>query len=219
MPIGTCPARRRDGKPCGARASSAEATFCAHHEGLVVIHGEEAVRAGRVPRRRNPRPEEVLMLEDTPDPASNGNDAVSPSTISPSEIRSVLATAAAEDVEAIREAIRSAALGALKESWHTFECDDCGKKKRVRVLVPDVRARLDALQIWLNESLGKIAQVAGPSTPTLPTDPAKIDGLSWSDMRTLAVIHDRDLLRLEIASLNEDQKQDLRDALAEPSPA
>jgi hypothetical protein len=159
----------------------------------------------------------VLTLEEAPTPTGYRNDDVSPSTISPSEIRSVLATAAAEDVQAIREAIRSAALGALKESWHTFECDDCGKKKRVRVLVPDVRARLDALQIWLNESLGKIAQVTEPSTPTLPTDPEKIDELSWPTMQRLAVIHDRDLLRLEIASLGEGQKQVLRDALAEPS--
>ena len=227
MPIGTCPARRRDGKPCGARASSAEATFCAHHERVVELHGEEAVRAGRVPRRRNTRPEEPLPLTEEPLPAGNGNGPA----ISPSAIRSALATAAAEDVDAIRDAIREAALGAVRERWLLVECDDCGKKKRVQVHVPDVRARLDALELWLREALGRVAQAEEPPTTELPRSVEAVANLSWKDLCSIfaaafvseiaAAENDEgeDLLRERVAKLPEGERRVLAEALASaPSP-
>jgi hypothetical protein len=50
MPIGTCPALRRDGKPCGARASSSAATYCGFHEEMVERFGEQAVLEGSYPK-------------------------------------------------------------------------------------------------------------------------------------------------------------------------
>ena len=55
MPVPRCSALRRDGQPCGALASSPDAVFCRHHERLVELHGEDAVREGRYPRQRNPQ--------------------------------------------------------------------------------------------------------------------------------------------------------------------
>jgi hypothetical protein len=53
----------------------------------------------------------------------------------------------------------------------------------------------------------------------LPATVAKVEALSWDDLRALAAIHEPDLIRLEIASLSEEQKRVLREALADSAAA
>jgi hypothetical protein len=65
MSVPRCAALRRDGRDCGALASSPSATYCRHHERLAAELGEDAVRTGRYPRRRNPRLETAISIEET----------------------------------------------------------------------------------------------------------------------------------------------------------
>src|SRR5262245_3394606 len=73
--------------------------------------------------------------------------------ISPAEFRPRLAQVTAESVVEIQAALLDAALGPTREHWATFACPDCGKKHRGQVAVPDVRARVAAIELLLREAL------------------------------------------------------------------
>jgi hypothetical protein len=224
MPVPRCAARRRDGQSCGALASSPTAVFCRHHEALATELGGEAVRAGSYPRRRTPREETLLVVEttETPEttPMTNG-------TITPAEVRPKIAQMTAESVVEIQQALLHAALGATKEYWTTFTCPDCGKKHRGQVAVPDVRARVGAIEVLLREGLGRPAQAEDSTAPDLPKTVSAIRTMSWADMEyfAAALLTDeltsvqRDggeqVLRDRVGALGDDQRQILRDALAE----
>ena len=90
-----------------------------------------------------------------------------------------------------------------------------GKRKRVEVPVPDVRARVAAIELLLREGLGRPAQAEEKPVPHLPATVAEAKALSWDDLRALPVIHEPDLIHLEIASLTKEQRSVLREALAE----
>src|SRR4030095_13648048 len=64
--------------------------------------------------------------------------------------------------------------GAISDHWATFECADCGKRKRVEVPVPDVRARVAAIELLLREGLGRPPQAEEPSVPRLPPSAAAV---------------------------------------------
>ena len=179
MTVPRCAALRRDGRECGALASSPTATFCRRHEQLVIEHGEQAVTSGRYPRRRKPRLDTALVVETEPR-SSNG------ARITPAEIRPRLAQKTAESVTEIEQSLLDAALGATREHWTTFTCPDCGKKHRAQVQVPDVRARISAVELLLRESLGRVPQSEEAPTPRLPDSPAAVERLSWSDQQRLA---------------------------------
>jgi hypothetical protein len=69
----------------------------------------------------------------------------------PATIRPRLAEAAAEGLEGIRKTLLDAAAGAVRDHRITFECGECGSRKRIEVPVPDVRARVAAIELLLRE--------------------------------------------------------------------
>ena len=78
--------------------------------------------------------------------------------ITPAEVRPLLAQATAASLDEIQAALLDAAVGATRENWTTFTCPDCGKKHRAQVQIPDVRARVGAIEVLLREGLGRPAQ-------------------------------------------------------------
>ena len=206
-------------------AASPEASYCRHHERLIERYGEEAVRAGTYPRRRTPRTDEPLKLE--AEPITNRQ----PTTIEPGAVRPALAQAAASSLDEIQAAILDAALGATREHWATFTCPDCGKKQRTQVSVPDVRARVAALELWLHEGLGRVPQAEEARAPRLPENAEPVKNISWGEMQLLfATIHADEIaaviggtgsvvLRERLARLSEAERDVLREALTAPAPA
>jgi hypothetical protein len=125
MSVPRCAARRRDGRECGALASSPTATYCRRHEQLAADLGDDAVQTGSYPRRRTPREELLLVVNETP---AAQTVPTTDTAITPSEVRPRLAQVTAESVAEIQTALLDAALGATCEHWVTFTCPDCGKK-------------------------------------------------------------------------------------------
>ena len=217
MPVPRCSALRRDGSPCTTLASSPDATFCRHHEGLVELHGEEAVRAGQYPRKRNPKAETVVTVETQ----SNGHGTIA---LSPSDVRPSLARAAAASLDEIQQALLDAALGAVREHWASFQCPDCGKKHRAQVSVPDVRSRVAAIELLLREGLGRPAQAEETPVAQLPDSVEAVKAMSWTDLQTVFAVtfaneieavseHGTEALRERVAALSEDERALLREAL------
>jgi hypothetical protein len=219
MTVPRCSALRRDGLPCGALASSSTADFCRHHERLVAIHGEDAVREGRYPRKRNPHGETPVVVE-TESIGGNGNVA-----LSPADVRPALAQAAAASLDEIQQALLDAALGATREHWVTVTCGDCTKKSRVQVQVPDVRSRVAAIELLLREGLGRPAQAEEPPVPQLPDSVEAIRGMSWRDLQTVFALEFADeieavasgeaepVIRNRLAGVGTDGRRLLREAL------
>jgi hypothetical protein len=132
----------------------------------------------------------------------------------PADVRPRLAKAAAASLDDLQAALLDAALGATREHWITMTCPDCGRKQRVEVKIPDVRSRVAAIELLLREGLGRPREAAEAPAAILPQDPLAVERLSWLQLRVLAEIHDRDLVRSEIASLSTEQRDVLREALA-----
>lgn len=219
MPVPRCSALRRDGQPCGALASAPDAVYCRHHQGLVEVHGEDAVRAGRYPKTRSPKAEIPVVAE----PATNGRNGNV--LMTPSDVRPALAQAAAASLDEIQQALLDAALGAVREHWATFQCPDCGKRHRAQVSVPDVRSRVAAIELLLREGLGRPAQAEEPSVPQLPDSVEAIRAMTWHDLQAvfalqfaedITTVSERgtDALRERIAALSEGERRLLREALA-----
>jgi hypothetical protein len=123
MPVPRCAALRRDGRECGAPAASPSATYCRHHERLAAELGEDLIRAGRYPRRRNPHDATPVMIEEAMTTADTHGEVI------PAEVRPLLAKATAASVDEIQAAL-DAAVGATREHWTTFTCPDCGKNHK-----------------------------------------------------------------------------------------
>jgi hypothetical protein len=219
MSVPRCSARRRDGQPCGALASSPDAVFCRYHEQLAETHGADAVREGRYPRLRNPQTEIPIVVE-TETNGRNGNVVASPA-----DVRPALAQAAAESLNDIQQALLDAALGAAREHWATFTCPDCGKKHRAQVNIPDVRSRVAAIELLLREGLGRPAQAEEPHHAALPATPAAVKQMSWSDLQTVFAVEFADtietvasgdagsVIRERLASVGAEGRRLLREAL------
>jgi hypothetical protein len=179
MPVPRCSALRRDGQPCSALASSPDAIYCRHHEQLVELHGDDAVRQGRYPRKRSPQTEIPVVVE------TEGNGGNRNVVMSPADVRPALAQAAAASLDEIQQALLDAALGTVREHWATFTCPDCGKKHRARVHVPDVRSRVAAIELLLREGLGRPAQAEEPPVAQLPDSVEAVKRMSWSDLQAV----------------------------------
>jgi hypothetical protein len=149
------------------------------------IYGAEVLKQGLPRRKRRAAEREIAVIETELETKTNSSTTNS-IAISPSQIRHRLALASAESVHEIEEALRSAALGASREHWVTFVCPDCGKKHRAEVQVPDTRARLQALQLWLEQSLGRIGVAEEPSAPQLPASAEAVEGLGLRDVQAFA---------------------------------
>ena len=124
-----------------------------------------------------------------------------------------------------------AALGATRENWTTFTCPDCGKKHRAQVQVPDVRARVGAIEVLLREGLGRPAQAEEIASPKLPENVEAVARMSWNDMQHLAAVLFADelesllsqggpeALRERLAEFTASERRVLSDALGELAPA
>ena len=203
-----CAARLRDGQPCD-RTVTDGSEFCVHHAKLAATHGDEVVKQG-LPRRRaaGTASEPVIVaMDDDADitETSSDNAVVDPATVSPR-----LAAAAAEGLEGIRKTLLDAATGAVRDHWVTFECSDCGKRKRVEVPVPDVRARVAAIELLLREGLGRPPQAEETPAPRMPATAAAVTAMSWEEMQILGAT----LFADEIASVAEGGDGLLRERLA-----
>jgi hypothetical protein len=145
----------------------------------------------------------------------------------PATVRPRLAEAAAEGLEGIRKTLLDAATGAVRDHWITFECGECGARKRVEVPVPDVRARVAAIELLLREGLGRPAVAEEPPVLRLPATSEAVEAMPWSDMKALfasffvdeiaAVRRDGGdaHLRNRVIALSLDDRKALREALAE----
>jgi hypothetical protein len=140
-------------------------------------------------------------------------------SVDPAQVRPALAEAAAASLDELQHALLDAAVGATREYWVTHACSDCGKKERIPVSIPDLRSRVAAIELLLREGLGRPPRAEETPVPRLPATVAELQALSWDELRTLAAIHEPELIRLEIASLTEKQKNVLRQALADSAAA
>jgi hypothetical protein len=91
----------------------------------------------------------IVATDESPGEGVDGSGVFDPATVRPR-----LAKAAAEGLDGIRKTLLDAATGATRGHWVTFECGNCGKRKRVEIPVPDVRARVAAIELLLREGLG-----------------------------------------------------------------
>ena len=132
--MASCEALLRSGTACRSAALT-DSAFCSHHATLVEEIGEERVRSGDHPRRRQSTVTEPLVAEVETTLASGNGHA------DPAQVRPRLAEAAAASLDDISTALLDAALGATREMWVTTACSGCGKKQRVEVKIPDVRSR------------------------------------------------------------------------------
>ncbi len=92
--------------------------------------------------------------------------------------------------------------------------------------VPDVRARVAAIELLLREGLGRAPQAEEKPAPRLPESAAAVEKMSWREMRSLAAILMFDdlvaierrgadvVLRERVAALPESDRRVLREALA-----
>ena len=103
--------------------------------------------------------------------------------ITPAEVRPQLAKATAASLDEIQAALLDAAVGATREHWTTFTCPDCGKKHRAQVQVPDVRARVGAIEVLLREGLGRAPQSEAPPTSQFPKTAEQVRSMTFAQMQ------------------------------------
>jgi hypothetical protein len=219
-----CGALLRNGQPCG-RTAAEDSEFCVHHTKLLETLGSEALRLGRTPKPRDARQPILRVvaepaLESEPTAAAAAITHADPATVRPS-----LATAAADNVEQLTASLLEAAGSAVKPVWLTVECSGCGERSRVEAPVPDVRARVAAIELLLREGLGRVAQAEEQPAPRLPATAAAVSTMAWPELQLLAstivageivaVVNGdgSELLRERLAAVSEDERRVLREAL------
>jgi hypothetical protein len=79
------------------------------------------------------------------------------------------------------------------------ECSNCGERARVEAPVPDVRARVAAIELLLREGLGRPPHAEEPRVSRIPESTEAIKQMSWDDIATVATpqalhVNRRDLL-------------------------
>src|SRR5262249_8854865 len=144
------------------------AVFCPHHLRLVEELGEEVVTNRALPKTRALRVVPAKLAEE---PALSETDATA-FVADPATVRPSLAAAAAENVEQLTPALLEAAGSAVKPVWLTVECSGCGERSRVEAPVPDVRARVAAIELLLREGLGRAPQAEEQPASRLPATAA-----------------------------------------------
>src|SRR5262249_55709238 len=97
-------------------------------------------------------------------------------TVDPANVRPSLATAAAESLDALTDSLLHAAASATKPAWITVECSSCGERSRVEAPVPDVRARVAAIELLLWEGLGRPAAAEETRHATDADQPGRSQG-------------------------------------------
>jgi hypothetical protein len=219
-----CAALLRDGQPC-LRTIADDSEFCVHHAKLAATHGPETVKQG-MPKRRTGRngsaPPLVIVDEPAAELETRNGEVADPATVRPR-----LADAAAESVDDIQRALLDAATGATKDHWATFECAECGSRSRVQLPVPDVRARVAAIELLLREGLGRPPQAEEAPAARVPATAAAVKAMGWEELRVLAATvcayeiaavesgAGLELLREQLSHLSKANRGALRAALAD----
>jgi hypothetical protein len=196
------------------------------HEALAGKWGEERVLSGDYPGNARKK-RAVMKAEHEPQTGlalvevNASDDDGDPAGIRPS-----LARLAAANLSELQRALLDAALSASTTRWTTVTCSGCQTRSRVELPVPDVKARLQAIQLLLSESLGKAPTAPEVATPTLPQTVRRVEMMGWTEMTALAAtlfideiaVTERDggetLVRERVAALSEGQRRVLREALA-----
>ena len=219
-----CGALLRDGQPC-RRTVVPGSDFCAHHNKLLASVDAETMRQGRTPKRHSTL-DPVLRV--VTDPVIEREAIPAARTVAiadPANVRPSLAAAAAENVEQLKSSLLEAAGSAVRPVWLTVECTACGKRSRIEAPVPDVRARVAAIELLLREGLGRPATAEEVRPTRMPTTVDAVKAMSWDDMQALfaatyadeiaAVLRDGggSLLREKLAVLSDDERRALRTAL------
>jgi hypothetical protein len=201
-----------------------ESEFCSHHTKLLETVDADALRQGRIPKRRAVT-EPVLRIVSEPSVQTPASAATPVTTVDPSTVRPSLAAAAAENLEALTESLLAAAGSAVKPAWITVECGSCGERSRVEAPVPDVRARVAAIELLLREGLGRPATAEESHPVRLPTTAAAVMDMKWDDMQALfAATYVEEItaaqrdggqaaLRAKLGFLTEEERAALREAL------
>jgi hypothetical protein len=203
-----------------------DSEFCVRHAELLTTVGAENLRAGRIPKKRSLGEAALhVVTEPAPEAATMTAAITSPD---PATIRPSLALAAAANVEQLTASLLEAAGSAIKPVWVTVECSSCGTRSRVEAPVPDVRARVAAIELLLREGLGRPATAEEVHSPLTPTSVGAVKEMSWEELEALfaAIYVDeiaaaqrdggRALLRGKLAALSEGERRALRDAILEP---
>jgi hypothetical protein len=219
---GQCNASLRNGQRCRVVIETEGSEFCPKHSRLAEEHGLGAVMIGAVPKRRALRVVEapkVTIVTTMAEPS-----AALP--ISPSNVRPMLAEAAAENAEQLKTSLLEAAGSAVRPVWLTVECSNCGERSSVQAPVPDVRARVAAIELLLREGLGRPPQAEEPRVSRVPDSVEAIEKMSWDEMQALlasiyvdeiAAVQDRGgkaVVQEKLAGLTDAQRGILRQALA-----
>jgi hypothetical protein len=224
-----CAALLRNGQPCD-RTAAEGSEFCVHHTELLTTVDAEKLRQGRTPKNRRSAKQTLRVVSGRA--ADVGSTADAPlANADPATVRPTLAAAAAENLEQLTTSLLEAAGSAVKRVWVTVECDGCGARSQVEAPVPDVRARLAAIELLLREGLGRAPQAEEKPASRLPASVVAVKEMGWDEMQALfaslyveeiaAVQRDggERALRSKVALLSEPERQALRRALHELQPA
>jgi hypothetical protein len=176
-----CAALLRDGSPCG-RTVTAGSEFCVYHTKLLENVDAETMRKGKTPKPRARKAASLRLVEEAPLEDVEISDAPI-TTADPASVRPLLAAAAAENVEHLKTSLLEAAGSAVKPVWITVECTGCGERSRVEAPVPDVRARVAAIELLLREGLGRPATAEEVHSARMPANVAAVRAMSWDDMQ------------------------------------
>jgi hypothetical protein len=187
------------------------------------------LKRSRLPKRPGVKTRPLRVVADTEPPKATSaaaNAGGKARAVDPASVRPKLADAAAENLEQLKASLLEAALSAVKPVWITVKCE-CGNRSRVEAPVPDVRARVSAIELLLHEGLGRAGAAEEPSVPRLPESAEEVRTMSWTDMQHLfaslyadeiAAVQRRGgkaAVRRSVASLSEAERRILREALAE----
>jgi hypothetical protein len=218
-----CGALLRNGQPC-ERTVATGSEFCVHHTKLLETVDAEALRQGLIPKKRSLK---ASTLRVVPEPKVVPATATK-TNADPATVRPLLAAAAAENVEALKASLLEAAAAATKPAWITVECSGCGERSQVQAPVPDVRARVAAIELLLREGLGRPATAEEVDAPGVPAATvAAVSDMSWHDVQALFAATYVDeiaavsqsggaaLVRKKLLTLSEDERRVLREALRE----
>jgi hypothetical protein len=218
-------AMRVFGTASRGRTVADSSEFCVHHTRLLETVDAGRAEAGRTPKRREGN-QPILCV--VPEPAVGPETAAAAATLTradPATVGPSLATAAAENVEQLTASLLEAAGSAVKPVWLTVECAGCGERSRVEAPVPDVRARVAAIEVLLREGLGRAPQAEESAAPRVPTTVASVREMGWEELQLLAstIVADeivavvrgggRELLRERLARLSDEERRVVREEL------
>ena len=112
----------------------------------------------------------------------------------------------------------------MRPVWITVECEGCGKRSRVEAPVPDVRARVSAIELLLSQGLGRVATSEEPAAVRMPASVEAVKRMGWEELQHLfaAVYVDElaqlqragggeQLVRERVAALSKGERRGLRE--------